>query len=67
ALYGVGLSGWLRALADTGIDVGRYLSEKDEGYVFPWDSVVDVGVDGEKLKELYVLFKGFEDKLTKLL
>lgn len=67
ALYGVGLSGWRRALADTGIDVGRYLSEKDEGYVFPWDSVVDVGVDGEKLKELYVLFKGFEDKLTKLL
>lgn len=66
ASYGGGLSGWRRALEEVDIDIGRYLSEKDSGYVFPWDGVVDIGIDRRVLEELYTSFRMFEDKLTKL-
>jgi len=66
ASYGGGLSGWRRALEEVGIDIGKYLSEKDSGYMFPWDGVVDIGIDRRVLEELYTSFRMFEDKLTKL-
>lgn len=66
ALYGGGLSGWRRTLDDTGIDVGRYISEKDREYTFPWDGVVDIGIEREYLEKLYVSFRGFEDGITRL-
>ncbi len=66
ALYGGGLSGWRKAVDDTNLDIDRYTSEKSIDYIFPWEGVVDLGIDRGRLEEIYSSFKEFERKLAML-